>query len=117
VGLRCLLVDVNDEFLAAAERVLGSQGLDVVGLARSGPEALRLATELAPDVALVDVELGAESGFDVTEALSAAAPSLRVILISTHAEDELFDLLSASPAVGFLAKSALGARAIADLAG
>ena len=70
--------------------------------------------ELRPDVTLVDVNLGEESGFDLAEALheiDGAAPA-PVILISTHAEPDLADMLETSPAIGFLAKSALSANAI-----
>jgi hypothetical protein len=62
----------------------------------------------------VDVILAEESGFDLAEALheidyGAAAP---VILISTHAEPDLTDMIETSPAIGLLAESALSARAI-----
>jgi DNA-binding NarL/FixJ family response regulator len=65
MGLRCLLVYDNDAFLASATRLLESQGVSIVGAARSGDESMRLARALAPDVVLVDVDLGAESGFDL----------------------------------------------------
>jgi two-component system, NarL family, nitrate/nitrite response regulator NarL len=114
--LRCLLVDDNERFLASATRLLESQGLDVVGRASSGREALRLAREFAPDVALVDVQLGQEDGFDVARRLAAASGSPRVILISTHAEEEeLEELIAESPAVGFLPKTVLGVEAILAL--
>ena len=117
MGPACLLVDDNEEFLASATRLLESQGLHVAGQARSGAEALELARSLRPGVALVDVELGGESGFDVTVDLVAALPTLRVILISTHAEDELYGLIADSPAAGFLAKNAIGADAVRAMTG
>jgi DNA-binding NarL/FixJ family response regulator len=115
VRLRCLLVDDSEEFLASASRLLGTQGVTVAGQARSGAEAVRLAAESRPDVALVDVDLGEELGFDVAVALATAAPATRVILISTYPEEELADLLASSPAIGFLSKTALGADTIAEL--
>jgi DNA-binding NarL/FixJ family response regulator len=117
VRLRCLLVDDNAVFLETASRILESQGLRVVGRARTTREALELAAELRPEVALVDVELGDENGFDLAEALAAAVPSTRVILISTHAEEELSALLPESRAVGFLAKNQISAEAVRGLAG
>jgi DNA-binding NarL/FixJ family response regulator len=114
VVLRCLIVDDNEAFLASATRLLLSQGLDVVGRAANGEEALRLAETLAPDVVLVDVLLGAENGLEVTRQLAARARA-RVILISTHTEEDLADLIADSPAVAFLPKAALGAGAIAEL--
>jgi CheY-like chemotaxis protein len=116
VALRCLLVDDNDEFLDSASRLLTAQGLEVVGRASSGAEALRLVQTFEPDVALVDVQLGDEDGLEVTRRLAANAhPEMRIILISTHSEDELAELIVDSPAVGFLPKAALGANAIAEL--
>jgi DNA-binding NarL/FixJ family response regulator len=115
VELRCLIVDDNEAFLASASRLLASQGLDVVGRVSSSAEAVSLAVALRPDVVLVDVQLGEEDGLALAARLAAEAPSAAVILISTHTEDELAELVAASPAVGFLAKSGLGAEAIAGL--
>jgi DNA-binding NarL/FixJ family response regulator len=117
VMLRCLLVDDSPAFLAAARGLLERQGISVVGVGSTGAEAVRLARELRPDFVLLDIDLGAESGLEVSgrllrEAGGAAAP---VILISTHDEDDYAELISASPAVGFLSKTKLSADAITDL--
>jgi CheY-like chemotaxis protein len=114
--LRCLIVDDNAAFGAAARALLERQGIAVVAIATSSAEALRHVRELSPDVALVDVGLGEESGFDLAEQLEASvdfAPP-PVILISTRDEQEFVDLVEASPAVGFLAKSELTAQRIRD---
>jgi DNA-binding NarL/FixJ family response regulator len=87
----------------------------VVGVASSGAQALRLAEELRPDVTLVDIDLGGESGLDVARELSGVASSIPVILTSTHAEDDFASLIAASPAIGFLPKAALSASAIRDM--
>jgi two-component system nitrate/nitrite response regulator NarL len=115
VALRCLIVDDNEEFLDSASRLLSTQGLDVVGRASSGAEAVRLVRALGPDVALVDVQLGDEDGLELTRRLAADARETRIILISTHSENELAELIAGSPAVGFLAKAGLGASAIAEM--
>ena len=83
-------------------------------LHRRSPRRFALVDEVRPDVTLVDIDLGAESGFDLASRLARAAdgePS-RAILISTHAEADFADLIDASPAVGFLSKSDLSAEAI-----
>jgi DNA-binding NarL/FixJ family response regulator len=115
VALRCLIVDDNETFLGSASRLLEFQGLEVVGRASSGDEAVRLAQTLQPDVALVDVQLGDEDGLEVTRQLNAGARLTPVVLISTHSQDELAELIADTPAVGFLPKTALSAAAIADL--
>ena len=75
--LRCLLVDDNEPFLEAARVLLRKQGIDVVGVASTGAEALRLADELRPDVVLVDIDLGGESGFELTRQLTQESSLLR----------------------------------------
>ena len=117
MSFSCLLVDDSEEFLASARRLLDSQGVEIVGYATSGRDAVSLARKLAPDVALVDIQLGDEDGFALTRELEAHAPSTRVVLISSYAREDLTDLISESPAVGFLPKSVLGAAAISELIG
>jgi CheY-like chemotaxis protein len=68
-------------------------------------------------VALVDVDLGGEDGFELAELLDrvSAASRLAVILVSTYAESDLEEMIHASPAVGFLQKFSLSPDAIRDL--
>jgi DNA-binding NarL/FixJ family response regulator len=115
--VRCLIVDDSARFVDAARGLLECQGVTVVAAASTGAEALRRFEELRPDVILVDVDLGSESGFDLAEQLHAAGSSAPVILISTHAVADFADLIAASPAVGFISKSGLTCRAILDLVG
>ena len=113
--MRCLIVDDSEEFLASARRLLESQGLEIVAAATSGADAVRLAGELAPDVALVDVELGGEDGFSVARELQARLPATRVALISSYSPEDLPSLRLDTRRVTFLPKTGLGAGAIADL--
>jgi DNA-binding NarL/FixJ family response regulator len=115
VPLRCLIVDDSEPFLASASRRLAAQGVEVVGCASSGAEALLLAQELEPDVALVDVRLGREDGLEVTRRLAATTPVTPVILTSSHSKADLAELVRDSSAVGFLPKAGLGADAIVAL--
>ena len=111
--MRLLIVDDSPAFLEAAQAALESAEIKVVGVASTSDEALDRIDELRPDVVLVDIDLGAESGFDAARRLVGASdPPPRVILISSHAEDDFEDLIATSPAVGFVAKSALSVDAI-----
>jgi CheY-like chemotaxis protein len=112
--LRCLIVDDNPHFLEAARVLLEREGAVVVGVASTGAEAIERSQELSPDVTLLDIDLGGESGFEVARRLHQQAAS-PVILISTYAEEDYADLIAASPALGFLAKSALSTSAVRDL--
>src|ERR1700733_11574934 len=68
--LRCILVDDSAAFLEAASLLLEREGVTVVGVASSIAEALRAARALRPDVILVDIRLGEESGFDLARLLA-----------------------------------------------
>jgi DNA-binding NarL/FixJ family response regulator len=117
--LRCLIVDDSLRFRQAARSLLEREGIAVVGLVSTGAEALRLTKEVRPDVTLVDIDLGGQSGFDVARLLHREAgldPS-QLILISTHSGDDYADLISASPVAGFLSKTTLCAAGIRDLLG
>ena len=113
--LRCLIVDDRPSFSEAARELLTGQGLAVVGTATSSAEAIQRIQELRPDVALVDIDLGEESGFDLARRLAADGSGVRVILISTHDEREFLKLIESSPTAGFLAKTELSAENILRL--
>jgi DNA-binding NarL/FixJ family response regulator len=113
--MRLLIVDDNAHFLQAATHLLEREGMTVVAVASTSAEALRYAGELEPDVTLVDVDLGDESGLDLARQLAAAGSGSPVILISANAELDLVDLIDASPAIGFVSKSDLSGRAIAEV--
>ncbi len=121
--LRCLLVDDNEAFLQTASLLLQREGLTVAGVASTIAGGLRQARALRPDVILIDIGLGQESGFDLARLLArdggrgARGADAGVILISTGAEADYADLIAESPAAGFLPKSDLSARAITRILG
>jgi DNA-binding NarL/FixJ family response regulator len=114
---RCVIVDDNPLYLSEARALLQRQGMSVVGVASTSGDALAIAASDRPDVALVDVDLGAESGLDVARALAMSDEPVPVILISAYAEKDLRELLDDSPAIGFLPKSVVSRAAIDDLLG
>lgn len=114
VAFGILIVDDDRLFLEAVRGLLERQGLRVVGVAATSAEALRRAEELRPEVVLVDIMLGGESGFDLARRLAGqqGGGGPVVILISTHAEADFADLIAESPAAGFVPKQKLSGRAI-----
>ena len=117
MSVRCVIVDDNREFLQTACELLVREGISVVGMVSTGAEASRSCRELKPDVALVDIDLGEEDGFQVSRQIAsrertegAEVPS--VILISAYSEDDFADMIADSPAVSFLPKSDLSGAAI-----
>jgi DNA-binding NarL/FixJ family response regulator len=118
MAFRAVIVDDNSVFLDAACVLLERQGVSVVGVASTVAEALVRVEQLRPDVVLVDIALGGESGFEVARRLAQRdgdAPS--VVLISTHGEADFADLIAESPAAGFLPKADVSAHAIRGIVG
>lgn len=113
---RCLIVDDNESFLEAARALLEREGLSVAAVASTYADAVELFETLRPDVVLVDIFLGEESGLELARHLTedghGQGDAATIILISTHAEADLADFIAASPAAGFLPKTELSAKAI-----
>jgi DNA-binding NarL/FixJ family response regulator len=117
--LRCLIVDDSPRFGEEARRLLEHEGICVVGIAASGKEAVGLEKALRPDLALIDISLGEESGFDVARRLvgSSKAEPPALIFVSSYDEREFSARIAASSARGFIAKTDLSAESIRKLLG
>jgi DNA-binding NarL/FixJ family response regulator len=114
--LTCLIVDDSPDFLEAATQLLAEDKITVIGFAATSDEAVEKALALRPDVALVDVELGAVSGLDVVRQLAALPDGgPPVVLISAESDAELAELVDASGARGFVSKTDLSGDAIREL--
>jgi two-component system nitrate/nitrite response regulator NarL len=115
--VRLLIVDDNERFLAASRAILQRQGLEVIAVARSTAEGLLRAQLLRPDLVLVDIGLGEDSGFELVRQLASDddTADLNVILISTQSEDDFAELIRESPAVGFVSKWELSRSAIEEV--
>lgn len=112
-----LLVDDHAGFRRAARRLLEADGLNVVGEAADGREALALARTLRPEVVVLDVLLPGMDGFVVAVHLAALPAPPRVVLVSSLTRGELGTRLDEAPVVGFLAKDELDGRRLAELLG
>ena len=107
--LTLVLVDDHQAFRLATRELLSIQGHAVVGVAGCGATARCVVRRCKPDLVLVDVRLGQESGFALSRKLTREHPGLAVVLMSAdddHGGDPL--LLRASGARAFVAKTALG---------
>lgn len=113
----CVIVDDNPGFLRSIRSLLETSGIDVIGTASNAAEAVAVVARLRPDVTLLDVNLGDESGFDVADRLSQD-PTLdnpAMIMLSTYAPETFGDLIETGPALGFLSKATLTAGDIEQL--
>jgi len=115
--LRCVIVDDSPPVLRAASDLLAREGMDVVGVAATGEQAMKLMRSLQPDLLLIDIDLGAESGLELARRVadSSYAVSCCTVLMSTYDEADFASLIATSPAIGFVAKSELSAAAIHEL--
>jgi len=114
--LTCLIVDDSPEFFEAATQLLADDAVTVVGVAATSDQAVSQALALRPDVVLVDVNLGSESGLDLAERLAGlphGGPP--VVLISAETRSELSELVEASGALGFVSKTDLSGDEIRKL--
>jgi DNA-binding NarL/FixJ family response regulator len=112
-GVRVLLVDDQSLFREALATLLAvHEGVEVVGEAGDGDEALRKAAELAPDVVLMDLRMPVLDGIGATRRLRVEQPAVRVIALTTFDDDEdVFAALRAG-AVGYLLKDVSSARLV-----
>lgn len=95
--------------------MLDGDGVAVVGVVSTGEQACRACRELSPDVVLIDLDLGEESGLDVAGQLRgqhAGGQRPRMILISAYSADDVADMIAGHPAISFLPKAHLSGAAI-----
>ena len=103
--LRILLVDDHAIVREGLGLLIDAQSdMQVVAQAGSGREALRLAQEVAPDVALVDISMPDMNGADVTEKILASCPSIRVLALTRHTDQAYMRRMLQAGAAGYVLK-------------
>ena len=115
-AIRVVLADdhpVYRQGLAAV--VTDAEDVDLVGVAADGGEAVALAMEHLPDVALLDVHMPGVSGIDATRRLAVEAPQVAVLVLTMLEDDESVLAAMAAGARGYLVKGATGDRILAAI--
>lgn len=103
--MRILLADDHRLFRSSLRSLLETRGLEVVGEASDGRQAIELALASKPDLVLMDLSMPGLNGIEATRHLTAAMPDLKVVILTASMEDEdLFEALRAG-AHGYLLKS------------
>jgi DNA-binding NarL/FixJ family response regulator len=112
--MKVLLVDDHALFLEGIQNLLLARGIEVVGTARDGLQALERARALRPDVILMDVQMPRCDGLAATRLIKAELPDVKIVMLTVSQEDEdLFEAIK-SGASGYLLKS-LDAHTFFDL--
>ena len=102
--IRLLLADDHRMLREGLRRTMEAEGLDVVGEAADGEEALRLAGELRPDVVLMDVTMPVLDGVEATRQLREHLPGIPVVILTMHADRDVLSRAIRAGAVGYLVK-------------
>jgi DNA-binding NarL/FixJ family response regulator len=82
----------------------GEDSFEVVGQARNGREAVKMAQTLRPDVILMDIAMPVLNGLEATRQILAANPAAKVLILSAHQDVEYVECTAAVGAVGFVEK-------------
>jgi DNA-binding NarL/FixJ family response regulator len=103
-SLRVLIVDDHDLFRTGLRNLLEEQGVQIVGEASSGTEAVKIVRELTPDVVVMDLNMPGMGGVEATRHISGIAPLTRVVMLTISDQDT--DVMDAilSGACGYLLK-------------
>jgi DNA-binding NarL/FixJ family response regulator len=86
--LRVVIADDHPFYRQGLARLLSQSGVEVVGEAANGPDAIELVERTAPDVAVVDLNMPGMSGVEVTRRLNERMPASRVLVVSVSAQEE-----------------------------
>ncbi len=105
-AIRVMVVDDHPMWRDAVERDLANAGFQVVATAANGTDALNRAPAARPNVVVLDLQIPAPNGVEVTAALVKADPTVRILILSASGEqDDVLDAVKAG-ATGYLVKSA-----------
>jgi DNA-binding NarL/FixJ family response regulator len=104
VSIRLMLADDHRMLREGLRRSMIDQGFDVVGEARDGEEAIRLAHELHPEVILMDVTMPEIDGVEATRQIRSSLPEIKVVMLTMHADQEVLTAAIRAGANGYLVK-------------
>jgi response regulator NasT len=101
---RVLVADDDEAVRTVLSQVLSDEGIDVVGLACDGREAVALALELRPDTVLLDIRMPELGGIEAAQQIRAALPDMRLVMLSAYDDATLQQEAKIAGASRFLVK-------------
>lgn len=113
--MRVLLADDHRLLVEGLSNLLAAHGIEVMGIANDGLEAVAMAQQLSPDLILMDIRMPRCDGLSATRQIKALLPEIPVVMLTTSAEEQdLFEAVR-SGACGYLLKSMSGDAFVAAL--
>ena len=103
--MRLLLADDHTLFRDGVRSLLAARGVDVIGEAADGREAVAAALALRPDVVLMDITMPVMDGLEATRLIKASAPEIKIIMLTVSDEDRMVFEAIKSGAAGYLLKN------------
>lgn len=113
--MRILMADDHQIFRQSLKSLLEKQGFDIVGEAADGEEAIRLACELRPDIALLDLRMPALDGLESAREIRARCPETRTVILTEFDDDTYVLEALRTGACGYVLKSQAGADLVTTL--
>jgi len=114
-GLRVVIADDQELVRSGLEMVLAARGVDVVGTAADGREAVEVVARTRPDVCLMDIRMPVLDGIEATARITASGVATRVLVLTTYDIDAyVYGALKAG-AAGFLLKATPPDRLVAGI--
>ena len=104
MSIRLMLADDHRMLREGLRRSMTDQGFDIVGEARDGDEAIRLAEELQPEVILMDVTMPEVDGVEATRQIKISYPGIAIVMLTMHADQEVLAAAIRAGASGYLVK-------------
>jgi len=117
VAQRVLVVDDDEAVRTVLSHVLADEGLDVVGVASDGAEAVALTLALSPDTIVLDVRMPGVGGIEAARRIRPIAPDARIVMLSAYDDPTLQSEAAEAGASRFLIKGCALSELVEAIAG
>jgi DNA-binding NarL/FixJ family response regulator len=113
--VRVLIADDEPLFVEMVDALLSADGVEVVGHAQDGREAVELTVTLAPDVTLMDISMPVQDGIDATREIRERVPTACVIVLTGSTVASEVDRARKAGAAAFLSKDRIASELVATI--